>query len=208
MLLRSACRRAGSTCLPRALLVRPLLTQPAPRRLLCSSGDPKVPKGFGRFAKHKPSGTSAAAEGASKEAAEASKAAEGGAKEAAEGSSSSSSSGGSSGSSSSSGTGGGSSSSSGSRRARDPQLRVRHGRRAAGCMCARVGRSGPLPCPAAPAHADCQPGQAAQYCARSGMVEPAGSTGRSACVQPCSVRGAASGGMSACNCFRCGVPGG
>jgi AFG3 family protein len=114
MLLRSACRRAGSTCLPRALLVRPLLTQPAPRRLLCSSGDPKVPKGFGRFAKHKPSGTSAAAEGASKEAAEASKAAEGGAKEAAEGSSSSSSSGGSSGSSSSSGTGGGSSSSSGS----------------------------------------------------------------------------------------------
>ena len=105
-------------------------------------------------------------------------------------------------------SGSSSSSSSSSRRARDPQLRVRHGRRAAGCMCARVGRSGPLPCPAAPAHAVCQPGQAAQYCARSGMVEPAGSTGRSACVQPCSVRGAASGGMSACYCFRCGVPGG
>jgi len=90
-------------------------------------------------------------------------------------------------------SGGSSSSSSSSRRARDPQLRVRHGRRAAGCMCARVGRSGPLPCPAAPAHAVCQPGQAAQSCARSGMVEPAGSTGRSACVQPCSVRGARSG---------------
>eukprot|EP00966_Prymnesium_polylepis_P317230 7329080-Prymnesium_polylepis.1 len=45
---------------------------------------------------------------------------------------------------------------------------------------AHMGRSGPQPCPAAPAHAACQSGQAAQSCARSGMVEPAGSMGRSA----------------------------
>eukprot|EP00966_Prymnesium_polylepis_P052334 1211859-Prymnesium_polylepis.1 len=42
----------------------------------------------------------------------------------------------------------------------------------------------------------------------SGTVRPAGSTGQSAGAQPCSVRVAASGGMSAYNCFRCGVPGG
>eukprot|EP00966_Prymnesium_polylepis_P206297 4780217-Prymnesium_polylepis.1 len=51
-------------------------------------------------------------------------------------------------------------------------------------------RSEPQPSPAASAHAACQPVKAAQDCARSGipMVEPVGSTVRSADVQPCSVR--------------------
>eukprot|EP00966_Prymnesium_polylepis_P141795 3273975-Prymnesium_polylepis.1 len=38
-------------------------------------------------------------------------------------------------------------------------------------------------------------------------VQLVGSMGRSAVVQPCSMRGAASGGMSACYCFRNGVLG-
>eukprot|EP00966_Prymnesium_polylepis_P039151 908713-Prymnesium_polylepis.1 len=71
-----------------------------------------------------------------------------------------------------------------------------------------MGRSGPQPCPAAPVHAACQPDQAVQSCARSGMVEPAGSMDRSAGVQPCSVRRGGRVAMSAYNCVRCGVPGG
>eukprot|EP00966_Prymnesium_polylepis_P089052 2061152-Prymnesium_polylepis.1 len=53
-----------------------------------------------------------------------------------------------------------------------------------GCMCARMWRSEPQPNPAASVHAACQPVQSSQHCARSGMVEPVGSTGRSAGVQP------------------------
>jgi hypothetical protein len=82
-----------------------------------------------------------------------------------------------------------SSSSNSSRRARDPQLRALHSRSAAGCMCARMRRSEAQPSPAVSTHAACQPAQAAQSRARSGTVEPAGSImGRSAGVQPCSVR--------------------
>eukprot|EP00966_Prymnesium_polylepis_P267589 6181766-Prymnesium_polylepis.1 len=51
-------------------------------------------------------------------------------------------------------------------------------------------RSEPQPSPAAPAHAAQQPVHAAQYRARSSPVQLVGSTGRSAGVQPCSVRGA------------------
>eukprot|EP00966_Prymnesium_polylepis_P307766 7112325-Prymnesium_polylepis.1 len=58
--------------------------------------------------------------------------------------------------------------------------------------------------PAAPAHAACQPGRAAKQLAaiRRGWASagPAGSTGQSAGVQPCSVRrtaGRSSGAMSA-----------
>eukprot|EP00966_Prymnesium_polylepis_P004993 114324-Prymnesium_polylepis.1 len=79
-----------------------------------------------------------------------------------------------------------SSSSSSRRCARALQLCA--GRVLAGCMCARMRRSEPHPSPAAPAHAACQPAQVAQSCARSGTFELAGSTGRSAGVQPCSVR--------------------
>eukprot|EP00966_Prymnesium_polylepis_P148093 3421190-Prymnesium_polylepis.1 len=73
-----------------------------------------------------------------------------------------------------------------------------------------MGRSAPQPSPAAAAHDARQPAQTAHYRARSGTVRPAGSTGRSAGVHAalCSVRAAASGGMSASDCFRCGVPGG
>ena len=119
MLLRAACRPSVRVVVrvpaARALLPRSSTCTHGTRRLLCSGGDKpsssaKVPKGFGGFAKHKPSGSSSsAAEGASREAAEAGKAAEGGAKESTEaaGSGSSSSKGSSGGSSS------GSSSSSG-----------------------------------------------------------------------------------------------
>eukprot|EP00966_Prymnesium_polylepis_P031595 734940-Prymnesium_polylepis.1 len=65
-------------------------------------------------------------------------------------------------------------------------------------------RSEPQPSPAVSAHAACQLVQSAQYCARSGMVEPVGSTGRSAGMQPCSARRGGRAAMTAYNCFRCG----
>eukprot|EP00966_Prymnesium_polylepis_P158931 3673767-Prymnesium_polylepis.1 len=71
-------------------------------------------------------------------------------------------------------------------------------------------RSEPQPSPAAPAHAAGQPAQAAQYRARSGTVEASGLDGligRCAALQR-ATRRRASGGMSACYCFRNGVMGG
>eukprot|EP00966_Prymnesium_polylepis_P298468 6897250-Prymnesium_polylepis.1 len=74
-----------------------------------------------------------------------------------------------------------------------------------------MGRSGPQPCPAAPAHATCQPGhkQLSVLCSDPAWLSQQARWAERPVCSPAVGDGAGERrpAMSAYNCVRCGVPG-